>query len=230
MSTYVVAVLSTYVYFSMMALGKNVRAAREARGWTLAELSERSGVDVGTISALENRDSKRSQFAAPLAHALGVSVEELTGDEAAPLNISESDADYVTIKAGTLRVQAGISGFGIDVENKPDKPIIFRRDWLQKRGYSPASLLAVKVVGRSMEPTLYEDDTVVLDTSATEPRDGDVYVLNCGGEVVVKRLMRRSGVWWMHSDNDNDKRYPPVQCDDGCAILGRVIHRMSETL
>jgi transcriptional regulator with XRE-family HTH domain len=43
-----------------MALGKNIRALRGRLDWTLEKLSERSGVEVGTISALENRDSKRS--------------------------------------------------------------------------------------------------------------------------------------------------------------------------
>ena len=213
-----------------MALGKNVRAIREARGWTLAELSERADVDVGTISALENRDSKRSQFAAPLAHALGVSVEELTGDAAAPITIHENDADYVTVQAGTIRASAGVTGFAVDVENKPDKPIIFRRDWVQQRGYSPASLYAVKVAGRSMEPTLFDGDTVVVDTAHAAPVDGEVFIVNAGGEVVVKRLARRSGDWWMHSDNSNQALFPPVRCDESCFIIGRVIHRQSETI
>ena len=161
--------------------------------------------------------------------ATGEGEKFVAAERRAPLTIEENDADYVTVEAGTLRVQAGVSGFSVDVENKPDKPIIFRRDWLQKRGYSPAALYAVKVAGRSMEPTLFAGDTVVLDTSATEPRDGEVYVLNCGGEVVVKRLMRRGGAWWMHSDGDQT-RYPPVQCDEGCNVIGRVIHRQSETI
>ena len=50
---------------------------RLALGWTLEQLSERSGVDVGTISALEVRDSKRSIKAPALAKALGISLEDL---------------------------------------------------------------------------------------------------------------------------------------------------------
>ncbi len=54
-----------------MGLGKNVKTLRERRNWTLQQLSEASGVEVGTISALENRTSRKSDFAAPLARALG---------------------------------------------------------------------------------------------------------------------------------------------------------------
>lgn len=67
-----------------MALGKNIRQMRLARGWDLAALSERSGVDVGTISALEMRDSKRSQFVAHFAEAFGVTLSQLMQGEDAP--------------------------------------------------------------------------------------------------------------------------------------------------
>jgi transcriptional regulator with XRE-family HTH domain len=60
-----------------MSLGKRVRFYREHRGWTLEQLAERSGVEVGTISALENRKSTRSNFALALATAFDLSIEKL---------------------------------------------------------------------------------------------------------------------------------------------------------
>ncbi len=60
-----------------MALGKNVKTLREARGWTLKDLSKRSGVPVGTIGALEVRDSVRSEYAAKLAKGFGIPLEDL---------------------------------------------------------------------------------------------------------------------------------------------------------
>jgi transcriptional regulator with XRE-family HTH domain len=54
-----------------MALGKQIRHHRTKKGWTLEKLSAESGVDVGTINALENRDSGRSKYAPELARALG---------------------------------------------------------------------------------------------------------------------------------------------------------------
>lgn len=65
-----------------MALGKKIRALREDKGWTLEQLSDASGVEVGTISALEIRDSQRTKFAGALAAALGVTLDELAGDGA----------------------------------------------------------------------------------------------------------------------------------------------------
>lgn len=74
-----------------MAMGKHIKTHREARGWTLADLSERSGVELGTIGALEVRDSARSKFASAIAKAFGLTVEEL---EAAP---PDSSVEQITI-------------------------------------------------------------------------------------------------------------------------------------
>lgn len=71
--------LFTLVENQKMGIGKIVRQLRKERGWKLEELSRRSGVAVGTISAIEVRDSVRSEYAAQLAHGLGVPVETLLG-------------------------------------------------------------------------------------------------------------------------------------------------------
>lgn len=87
MSTPVIDPRSPRPYRRGMTLGEFIRQFREARSWTLEELSLRSTVDVGTISALEMRKSRRSQFAAQLAAAFGVSTDDLlTGRDRPPLN------------------------------------------------------------------------------------------------------------------------------------------------
>lgn len=63
-----------------MALGTNIRFHRDRLGLTLDQLSERCGVDVGTISALEVRNSGRSKYAAQICAALGFTVEQLSDD------------------------------------------------------------------------------------------------------------------------------------------------------
>lgn len=60
-----------------MSLGKQIKKYRLAQGWTLEELSDRCDVEVGTISALEVRDSKRSEKGPAIAKALGLSLEQL---------------------------------------------------------------------------------------------------------------------------------------------------------
>jgi transcriptional regulator with XRE-family HTH domain len=60
-----------------MSTGAQIRKYRTMLGWTLKQLSERSGVDVGTISALELRSSSRSKYLGLIASALGLSIEQL---------------------------------------------------------------------------------------------------------------------------------------------------------
>lgn len=64
-----------------MSLGKRIRFYREKARWRLEDLSARSGVDGGTINALEMRNSKRSNYTPAIAAAFGLTVEQLL-DEA----------------------------------------------------------------------------------------------------------------------------------------------------
>lgn len=60
-----------------MATGKNLSRHRKRLSLTLDQLSDISGVERGTIGALEVRDSKRSDFFGKLAKALGMTIEQL---------------------------------------------------------------------------------------------------------------------------------------------------------
>lgn len=72
-----------------MALGRRIREERERRDWTLEQLAEASGVEIGTISALENRDSQRTKFVGQIATAFGISIEELTSGDPAATQLRE---------------------------------------------------------------------------------------------------------------------------------------------
>lgn len=65
-----------------MALGARLRYYRLKAGISQQDLAAASGVDNGTISALENRDSDRSKFFLPLAKALGLTIDQLADDSA----------------------------------------------------------------------------------------------------------------------------------------------------
>ena len=63
-----------------MAIGTQIRHYRLKAGWLLKELSARSGVEIGTLSALENRNSSKSDFFQPIAAAFGLTVEQLADE------------------------------------------------------------------------------------------------------------------------------------------------------
>jgi phage repressor protein C with HTH and peptisase S24 domain len=215
---------------------ERVYRARIKAGLSQRELAVRAGLSQTTISEAETIALGSSRVL-QIATALGVSPAWLaTG--AGAMELAEAQAvdldnhpDLTRIRAVNLKLQAGLTGFAVESEIADSPPIFFRADWMQARGFKPYKLLALKVRGQSMEPTLYADDLVVANTADTEPKDGEVYAVNYEGEAVIKRLVRDGGSWWLASDNPDQRRYPRKEWVDGNAIvIGRIVHRQSERI
>lgn len=177
----------------------------------------------------------------PITEKTVSSVENLPGcagwfnrpDSARHVKAVDLDAhpDLVRIRKVKLRLEAGINGFAVDVDETDGPPIFFRADWLQERGFKPYALLAMKVTGSSMEPTLHPEDLVVANTADTVAKDGEVFAVNYEGEPMIKRLVRDGGTWWLTSDNPDQRRYPRKEWVDKNSILvGRIIHKQSERI
>ena len=81
-------------------------------------------------------------------------------------------------------------------------------------------LVAIRAAGHSMEPTIRDEDILVLDPDATEPREGVVFVIHTDTGLVVKRLRQEGGAWTMVSDAD-DWAPRPVTGQD--RIVGHVV-------
>lgn len=219
-----------------MNLGKRIKLRLDTMGngpqWLANQIPD---LDVKTLCALIARDSKRSQFSAQIAKVLGVSDEWLltgVGEmllAKQPKEIIISDSpDHEVIKKVDIRLSAGITGFAIEHLEDDGDPIVFRKNWLQRMGYKAAKLLAVYVRGDSMEPGMHEGDTVVINTEDTTPQDGQVYAINYEGELLIKRMIRDAGEWWLSSDSPNQLKHPRKLCQGPyCIVLGRIIHKQS---
>jgi phage repressor protein C with HTH and peptisase S24 domain len=145
-----------------------------------------------------------------------------------PIDIGDNPL-YPAIRRVRFKLSAGASGFEVDyLSNGDGTPIVFRKDWYDSRGLRPEALFAVRVSGSSMEPKLYEGDTVVVNTADTTPKDGEVFAINYEGELVIKRLERDAGQWWMRSDNPDQSRFPRKACTTDAIVIGRIVHKQSE--
>lgn len=140
----------------------------------------------------------------------------------------ESDAEYASVRKVSIRLSAGVVGYAIEHIEEDAPPIVFRRDWLHRNNYIPDKLIAVYVKGDSMEPGIYDGDTVVINTSDPHPSDGDVFAVNYEGELLIKRLTRDMGEWWLTSDNPDQRKHPRKLCSgDMCIVIGKVIQKQS---
>jgi len=149
-----------------------------------------------------------------------------------PVVVDEAgDERFYAIRKVKLRLSAGITGFAVEPETHDGGTISVQRGWVDRNGYHPDRLVAIKVKGESMEPALYEDDVVIINTADTRPVDGVVFAVNYEGEPVVKRLARDIGEWWLTSDNPDQRKYHRKMCRGReCIIVGRVVRKESERI
>lgn len=101
-----------------MATGKQIKHYREKLKLTLEELSSRCGVEVGTISALEVRDSSRSKYFGQIAKALGLTLEQLS-DEGVDYVISVSKTGTGTHEV-TFKAEQPVATYAA---RKPKSPV-----------------------------------------------------------------------------------------------------------
>src|SRR6202012_2161131 len=104
----------------------------------------------------------------------------------------EDESDYdvrtgVTFPVYDMDVSAG-PGRMIAEFVETRKKLHFERSWMTQRGAKEADLKIVKVRGESMQPTLYDDDDIVIHLGLTRIRDGKVFAVAYAGEARVKRL------------------------------------------
>lgn len=141
-----------------------------------------------------------------------------------------NNPDFPSVRRAAIKLSAGATGFGVDYIDDDEAPIVFQRKWFERNGYKPSKLLAVRVCNGSMEPGLYDGDTVIINTSDANLKDGEVYAMNYEGELVIKRLVRDAGQWWLASDNPDQRRYPRKVCGEGVFCIGRIVHKQSERI
>lgn len=214
---------------------------RKAAGLTQAQLATQAGVSQGTIGNIESGVRGYGESIVDIATALGVSPDYLRmeTDQWVPQSVSQrpsaeidlnNNPDYPAIRYVSFKLSAGASGFGIDYVDERKRPLVFGREWYADHGYQPTKLFAIRVANGSMEPGLHHGDTVVVNTGDTNLKDGEVFAMNFEGELVVKRMVRDGGQWWLTSDNPDQRRYPRKICDEHVFCLGRVVHKQSERI
>lgn len=108
--------------------------------------------------------------------------------------------------------------------------VAFRREWIQQKGLSAKDLMAVRIGGDSMSPTIREGALVLVDARQEHVNEDGIYVLLVDGHLVAKRLqLDFSGGLYVRSDNP---AYREQQLTEAQArslyIIGRIVWAGSE--
>jgi phage repressor protein C with HTH and peptisase S24 domain len=142
--------------------------------------------------------------------------------DARPIRVGD-EPDTVPIRFVKLKLHAGVAGFETEPEREDGGVLPMPRAVIEKHNLSPAQLLAMRVAGCSMEPMLFEDDVVVINTADKRPISREVYAVNFDGEACVKQLLHQGGQWYLHSLNPD---FGPINMRSGqCDIVGRVVYQ-----
>lgn len=87
----------------------------------------------------------------------------------------------------------------------------------------PEATFFVRVSGDSMAGAGINSSDILVVDRALEPRPGHIVIAVVDGEMLVKRLLREQGRWWLAPANEN---YPPIEIREGIElrVWGVVTH------
>ena len=104
--------------------------------------------------------------------------------------------------------------------------LLFRESWLQRKGLNESSLKAMYVRGESMEPLLYDMDTVLLDINDIEIVDGSVYAIIFKNRLYIKELRNsEDGVDIISYHRDYETMHVTQETYDHFKVLGKMVWR-----
>lgn len=212
-----------------------IKKARAHAGLTQGQLADAVGVKQASISDLETGKSQSSSYSASIAKVCGVDalwLEKGQGEMVAKASTgtdvlyAPSESDYALINQYSAAGECGGGYLNDHVELRDG--LAFKRDWLARIGAKAENLAVIYATGDSMEPYIFDGDVVLFDTSDTEPKHGQVFVVRRPDHSVsIKRLVQQlTGDWVIKSDNP-DRTDEKVSADTihELPFVGRVIWR-----
>ena len=210
-----------------------------------SQLAKIIGTSSSQVSMVEHDQSGTSlQTAMAAAKALDISLDYLVGwvDEPTPTRtlvfdlkdkiarlrdvkvdeehgLSYEDHDYV----GINEIDA-VAGAGAVVQDERiQRRIKFPWNWLRRHGLKAHLSRIIRVSGESMEPTLPDGCAILVYQGSQERRDGKIFVIRIGEEIIVKRVIHDPEAGWvLVSDNPDKTAWPTRAWPDDAIVVGEV--------
>ena len=86
--------------------------------------------------------------------------------------------------------------------------LFFPKEWFSTRHLNQQNLVAVNVVGDSLEPDIPDGSLVLVDTTQKELKNGEVYVFDIDGDLLIKTIIHDFDGYIAKSRND---AYPDIR-------------------
>lgn len=213
---------------SVSTFGERMKARREQRGWSQAQLAEAVGISQVSIAKIEK--GGETKHGAKIAAALGTTVEELAGIKSSAANsIAEPPSRYVAERPTPTLVPLISS---VQAGNWSDIAGNFRsedaEDWLLCPVRHGPNTFCLYVEGESMsnpggKPTYEPGDVIFVDPGrAAQPGDRVVVRLEAQQQATFKQYLEEDGRKLLRALNP-DWRPKFIEIDGEATICGVVI-------
>ncbi|WP_347361739.1 LexA family transcriptional regulator [Vibrio vulnificus] len=142
-------------------------------------------------------------------------------------SLSAASSDFIEEFAliPGYRIQA-CSGNG-DVNPDPLEPtknLAVKHNWLISKGFNKHDLAIISAKGDSMEPTISNNDTLVVHMGRNKPLDGNIYIFRNGDNLFVRRYQDALSCWRLISDNPiYDNLDLPKEEQHPFEVVGQVV-------
>lgn len=173
------------------AIGARLRLEIKKSGLSSGEVAKRAEVKTSFLYDIISGKSLNPSTIklARVAEALGISLGFLVGgtnETSAAATKKMADGEYVTIpriSVDTLNANTIVS------QEHAGERYCFRKSWIKEQlDVAVGDLRLLTVRGDSMEPTLYHNDMILVDTTKKLPSPPGIFVLFDGAGLVAKRV------------------------------------------
>ena len=194
-------------------------------------MAEALGINRSAVTQAKNRDAVPQKWVLQLARRYGLSPDWLeygTGRERPGVGMVSPVAGHlaqeiVVVEVPKVAATVSAGGGSFEVGANPLATHPFPRKWLARLG-KPESMVFMDVVGDSMEPAIYDGDTVLIDQSSLAPSQHQIYAVGYEDTLYVKRLEKKGSSIVLHSDNT---QYAPIRVSgdelQSFRIVGKVV-------
>lgn len=222
-------------------LKDRINEALADSGKTKAGLARFCGVAPSSVTQWCNGRTKSLDAAPAVLASMYLGVQPLwlvsgsgpKKDFRGPVQDDDSEYfDYVSIPEYEVGDPPfGFNALGLRRVQHADIQILYSKKSLLERGVEPINCRSIKVVGSSMEPLLFDQDSALFDSAANQQIiNGKVYVFKLGDTISIRRLYKKlDGTIIAHSDNREETPQDEVilkSKQHDFEILGRVIARL----
>jgi len=192
------------------------------------------GVNPTTLSSWKSRKIIPYEYMYALSKTHNISFDWLiTGEGVKDRHqINEENAQYTVEKYNRITRYNNQKEISQSLESNRENDmssLAFPKNWFSKRHLIRENLVAIDIIGDSMGPEIPNGSIVLIDTTQKELKNGEMYVFNIDGDLLIKTIIHNFDGYIARSKNPN---YPEIKLNkdqvSSLNIVGRAVRAFAD--